>query len=84
MAGNDDVADFGSRRDQRGSRGRRHRGELSTGHSAGSTVLTGGNHVGTLGSFTAAGFNLTNAAGIFDGGRPGQWRRQHDARNDRG
>ncbi|MGB3269665.1 MAG: filamentous hemagglutinin N-terminal domain-containing protein, partial [Rhodanobacter sp.] len=44
-----------------------------TGSSAGSTTLTGANHIGTLGSFSAAGFNLTNAqalavTGPVDGG----------------
>ena len=44
-----------------------------TGHSAGATSLAGVNHVGTLGSFTAAGFALTNAqslavTGTVDGG----------------
>jgi len=44
-----------------------------TGHSAGATTLTGANHVGTLGSFSAAGFTLSNAqaltvAGPVDGG----------------
>ena len=31
------------------------------GQSAGATSLTGANHIGTLGSFSAAGFGLTNA-----------------------
>src|SRR5574337_658230 len=44
-----------------------------TGSSAGSTTLNGANRVGTLGSFTAANFALTNAqalvvAGAIDGG----------------
>ncbi|WP_449426150.1 beta strand repeat-containing protein, partial [Rhodanobacter lindaniclasticus] len=44
-----------------------------TGSSTGSTTLNGANHIGTLGGFTAAGFNLTNAqalavAGPVDGG----------------
>jgi hypothetical protein len=45
-----------------------------TGHSAGSTTLNGsGNKIGTLGSFTAAGFGLTNSqslsvAGPVNGG----------------
>ncbi|MGN6705138.1 MAG: beta strand repeat-containing protein, partial [Rhodanobacter sp.] len=44
-----------------------------TGSSTGSTTLTSANHVGTLGSFTAAGFALTNAqtlavSGVLDGG----------------
>src|SRR5690606_14093617 len=45
-----------------------------TGHSVGSTTLNGsGNKIGTLGSFTAAGFGLTNSqslsvAGPVNGG----------------
>jgi hypothetical protein len=44
-----------------------------TGSSVGSTTLTGANHIGALGSFSAAGFNLINAqalavTGPVDGG----------------
>src|SRR3546814_10337087 len=44
-----------------------------TGSSVGSTTLNGANLIGTLGNFTAAGFNLTNAnslavTGALDGG----------------
>ncbi|THD04853.1 beta strand repeat-containing protein, partial [Rhodanobacter lindaniclasticus] len=44
-----------------------------TGSSVGSTTLAGANHVGTLGNFSAAGFNLINAqalavTGPVDGG----------------
>jgi len=35
-----------------------------TGSSVGSTTLNGANLIGTLGSFTAAGFNLTNAQAL--------------------
>ncbi|MGN6657345.1 MAG: beta strand repeat-containing protein [Rhodanobacter sp.] len=35
-----------------------------TGGSAGSTTLTGANHIGALGSFSAAGFNLSNAQSL--------------------
>ncbi|HEY0198066.1 MAG TPA: filamentous hemagglutinin N-terminal domain-containing protein [Rhodanobacter sp.] len=43
------------------------------GHSTGSTTLTGANAIGTLGGFTAAGFNLTDTqaltvSGPVDGG----------------
>jgi len=44
-----------------------------TGNSTGSTTLTGANLIGTLGDFSAAGFNLTNAqsltvSGAVEGG----------------
>src|SRR3546814_17115587 len=44
-----------------------------TGSSVGSTTLNGANLIGTLGNFTAAGFNLPNAnslavTGALDGG----------------
>ena len=35
-----------------------------TGQSGGATTLNGSNHIGTLGSFTAAGFALTNAQAL--------------------
>jgi fibronectin-binding autotransporter adhesin len=35
-----------------------------SGQSAGATSLTGANHIGTLGSFNAAGFGLTNAQAL--------------------
>ncbi|MGB5939775.1 MAG: filamentous hemagglutinin N-terminal domain-containing protein [Rhodanobacter sp.] len=39
-----------------------------SGQSAGATTLNGSNHIGTLGSFTAAGFTLTNAQALAVGG----------------
>jgi fibronectin-binding autotransporter adhesin len=39
-----------------------------TGQSAGATTLNGANHIGTLGSFTAAGFALANAQALTVGG----------------
>jgi len=46
---------------------------MLTGSSVGSTTLTGANRIGTLGNFSAAGFNLANAqklpsVGPLDGG----------------